>query len=263
MQEAQALKTEANALFTSLQYQDALDKYDTAIHTCPRYLHYDRAVLQSNISACHLKMEQWQDAIKSATDALDGLAKFEREDPRLNPEAADKKEGNPSNEKKDEIPSNEEKKKEEDDEVEEEIISTGASRSAPAPTPPPAPSSTETLKADVQRIRSKALMRRARARSEAGGWQNLAGAEEDYKTLSGMKNLAAADMRIVRAQLRDLPPRIKAAQEKEMGEMWGKLKDLGNGILKPFGLSTDNFQMVKDEKTGGYSMNFNQGGKSS
>jgi hypothetical protein len=40
------------------------------------------------------------------------------------------------------------------------------------------------------------------------------------------------------------------------------MTQLGNGILKPFGLSTDNFQMVKDEKTGGYSMNFNQGGPS-
>lgn len=63
----------------------------------------------------------------------------------------------------------------------------------------------------------------------------------------------------MRSQLRELPPRVKEAQERETAEMWGKLKDLGNGLLKPFGLSTDNFQMVKDEQTGGYSMNFNQG----
>lgn len=73
-----------------------------------------------------------------------------------------------------------------------------------------------------------------------------------------MPNLSAADRRIVEQQLRTLPPRTKAAQEKETGEMMDKLRQLGNGILKPFGLSTNNFQMVKDEKTGGYSMNFNQ-----
>ncbi|KAH6989308.1 hypothetical protein BKA56DRAFT_668462 [Ilyonectria sp. MPI-CAGE-AT-0026] len=254
LEESNTAKAEANAFFSSKQYQDALDKYDDAISSCPKYLLYPRAVIQSNIAACHLKVEQWTDAIKSATEALDGLAKLEREDPRLNPEGKEKE-----GEKGVKAAENEESKsKDDDDGVEEEIISSGASRSAPPP-PSPADEVRTALLADIQRIRSKSLMRRARARSEAGGWQNLAGAEEDYRALAATPSLAAADMRIVRAQLRDLPPRTKAAQEHEMGEMWGKLKTLGNGILKPFGLSTENFQMVKDEQTGGYSMNFQQG----
>lgn len=178
---------------------------------------------------------------------MSSLEKLEQKDPLLNPDG-----------KKEE----EEKKKEQDDDVEEEIVSSGATRAAPAPDS--TDDAVKTLKANIQRIRSKSLMRRARARSEAGGWQNLAGAEEDYKALAAKpESLAPADLRIVRTQLRQLPPRTKAAQEKEMGEMWGKLKDLGNGILKPFGLSTENFNMVKDEKTGGYSMNFQPGGGSS
>lgn len=115
-------------------------------------------------------------------------------------------------------------------------------------------------KDDIQRIRAKALMRRAKAKNELGGWANLQNAEEDYKTLALMPKLPPQDKKIVQQALGSLPQRINTAKEKEVGDMMGKLKELGNGILKPFGLSTDNFNMVQDEKTGGYSMNFNQGG---
>jgi hypothetical protein len=41
-----------------------------------------------------------------------------------------------------------------------------------------------------------------------------------------MPNLSAGDRKIVQQQLVQLPPRTKAAQEKEMGEMMGKLKQV-------------------------------------
>jgi hypothetical protein len=40
--------------------------------------------------------------------------------------------------------------------------------------------------------------------------------------------------------------------------MLGKLKDLGNSLLKNFGFSLDNFKSVKDPATGAYSISFSQ-----
>jgi len=74
-----------------------------------------------------------------------------------------------------------------------------------------------------------------------------------------MKDISTLDRKTVNSELQVLPPRLEEAKHREMEEMMGKLKDLGNGILKPFGLSTTNFNFIKDKNTGGYSMQFNQG----
>lgn len=86
----------------------------------------------------------------------------------------------------------------------------------------------------MERIRYKALMRRARARSEAGGWSNLAGAKEDYEELAKMGNVSPGDRKIVREQLRVLPPRIEEAQNREKAEMFSKLKEVS---LSAFNIS--------------------------
>ncbi|MCJ1265100.1 hypothetical protein MMC22_004975 [Lobaria immixta] len=234
LSESNAQKSQANQLFSTSQYSQAIGEYDKALSSCPNYLDYEIAVLKSNIAACHLKLEDWKSAVDSATAAIESLE-------RLSPEKKAEKKGDAErNGGDDEVVEIEG----DGEEAEKELASLRLS---------------DQRKDDILRIRAKALMRRAKAKSELGGWGNLQGAEEDYKLLSQLPNLPVADKRIVQKALASLPPLINAAKEKEMGDMMGKLKELGNGILKPFGLSTDNFKMTKDEASGGYSMQFNQG----
>ena len=246
-------KSDANTLFTAARYSEAISIYDRALASCPNYLDYEIAVLKSNIAACHLKLEEWKQAVEAANVALDGL---ERLDPLPKKEEHSKAQTASEDRTSD-------KKAPSAQEISDSIFELDDSEDDSA--------ALEKLKlsdarrTDIARIRAKTLLRRARARSSQSGWANLAGAEEDYRLLVTDARLVAilpaSDMKVVKAGLRELPPRISQAKEQEMGEMMGKLKELGNGILKPFGLSTDNFNFVQDEKTGGYSMNFEQGAK--
>lgn len=228
LSESTTEKSHANKAFTSGNYSSAIQGYEKALASCPTYLEYDVAVLRSNIAACHLKLEEWRDAIKSATDALEALD-------RVDPPTMSARSHEGTGDAVEEV----------DDAT--EVRMAALTRSG------------KTVN-DVHRLRTKALLRRAKARREVGDWSSLQGSLEDYQALQKPPHkLSGLDEKAVQAALSELPRRVDDAKNNEVAEMMGKLKQLGNGILKPFGLSTDNFQFTKDEKSGGYSMNFNQG----
>ncbi|KAI5239308.1 putative tetratricopeptide repeat protein 1 [Aureobasidium subglaciale] len=245
--ESNKLKSDANSLFAHGSFEEAVQTYDRALSSCPNYLEYEIAVLHSNISACHVKAEQWKEAIDSATKSIESL---ERIDPLPKPKVAqDASRGKLQTQSAVE---------EIDDETAEKIEALEKSG---------------RTRDDVQKIRVKAFLRRAKARSETGGWAALQGAYEgknfvncydthlthaDYMFLSTIPTLSPLDKKTVQRSMREIGPKLDNAKSQEMAEMMGKLKGLGNSMLKPFGLSTNNFQFVKDENSGGYSMNFNQ-----
>ncbi|KAL8800836.1 MAG: hypothetical protein Q9182_004896 [Xanthomendoza sp. 2 TL-2023] len=235
-------KSAANDLFKTAEYSQAISVYDRALSSVPNYLEYEIAVLKSNIAACHLKLSDWKAAIDEATKSIEALDRLEAVAP--SDQGSDVKDAdgvkNATETKNDggvvELPDDGEDEASALEKIEKN----------------------DRRKEDIKRIRAKALMRRARARSEQGGWGNLQGALEDYNTLLPLSpSLPASDQKIITTALHTLPPRVAAAQKQEMGEMMGKLKELGNGILKPFGLSTDSFKFEKDEKTGGYNIGMN------
>ncbi|KAK5454449.1 hypothetical protein LTS15_006449 [Exophiala xenobiotica] len=274
------LKSQANTQFSKQDYTSAISTYDRALAELPSYLDYEMAVLQSNIAACHLKLEQWKEAVDSCEKGLEGLEREMPTKPKQKAQARTKKSKN----------SNEDKPKDKDATDSTQRPSRGrlnsdtesdSSSSSPVISPekdarededdkvvelpPDADEAASTLaalqlsdarKSDIYRIRTKLLLRRGRARSclEPRTWSNLSAALEDYKTLQQTPEyfnaLPPSDQRTVRQALVSLPPKVSAAKDKEVADMMGKLKHLGNGILKPFGLSTENFKVVQGEGGG-------------
>ncbi len=95
----------------------------------------------------------------------------------------------------------------------------------------------------------KAYLRRAAAHEKL---EEYASAEADFKKVLELDSHNDA----ARSACRRLAPLAEAERERTKEEMMGKLKELGNMCLKPFGLSTSNFQFTQDPNSGGYSMNF-------
>lgn len=238
--ESNSLKGSANQLFGKGSFENAIQTYDRALSSCPNYLDYELAVLRSNVAACHLKLQEWKEAVESAEKGITNLENLEPL-PTLPKPKDSRKEGKDAVEE-----ANGDGVEEVSEEVEERIANLQKSG--------------RTLD-EVRKLQIKLLMRRAKAKAELGTWANLQGADEDYRTLLSptMQGfLSPTDLKSVKEASKVLTPRLIEAKEREMGEMMDKLKGLGNSVLGMFGMSTDNFQFVKDEKSGGYSMNFNQ-----
>lgn len=97
----------------------------------------------------------------------------------------------------------------------------------------------------------KAVLRRAQLYREM---EKLDESLVDYQRVLELdSNILEAREAVLR-----LPDEINERNEKLKTEMMGKLKELGNMVLKPFGLSTNNFNLVQDPNSGGYSINFQQ-----
>ncbi|CAG2164785.1 unnamed protein product [Oppiella nova] len=103
---------------------------------------------------------------------------------------------------------------------------------------------------DLDPIYVKAILRRAQIYRQMDN--KLDDSLKDYERVVELDS-SCAEAVIACNQLRH---EIHERNERLKTEMMSKLKDLGNLVLRPFGLSTDNFKMSQNPETGGYSVNF-------
>jgi hypothetical protein len=145
--ESDTLRKSANNLFTVSDFTGAITGYERALAQLPSYLDFEIAVLRSNITACFLQLKEWKSCIEQADKGLQCLEDYEKEEAES------------------------ETKGQEDRIVEiadDEVVEEGIVEETKA----------RHTKDEVQKIRIKLLLRRAKARVESGGWAALNGAVE-------------------------------------------------------------------------------------
>ncbi|XP_033332746.2 tetratricopeptide repeat domain 1 [Megalopta genalis] len=97
----------------------------------------------------------------------------------------------------------------------------------------------------------KAMIRRGQLYKET---DKLDDALREYKQLNSLHPENAE----WENEVRQLTQLVEERNAKLKAEMLGKLKDFGNMVLKPFGLSTNNFELQKDPNSDSYSVKFNR-----
>lgn len=197
-------KDSANNLFASSAFSDAVSVYDRAISLLPTYLDYQVAVLKSNIAACHLKLQDWNSAVDSATASLECLDRADEDASSQLPAEDRRNDQRESSMTVVELPDDHE----EDAHAMEQLTAC------------------YKRKEDIKRIRTKSLLRRSRARTKLGSWAHLEGAREDLHTLLSLETLPPNDQRTVKLDLQGLAPKIEAAKEHELGDVMDKLKNV-------------------------------------
>lgn len=131
---------------------------------------YEIAILKSNIAACFIKLEDWKAAVDSATEALDRL-----EQTHLLPPSASSSSSSSKGKAKEEKGKD---RNDDDGKIVELTAEGGGGGKREEEEALEALRKKDEKKANVQRIHAKALLRRARAKSELGGWANLQAAHE-------------------------------------------------------------------------------------
>ncbi|KAJ1374699.1 hypothetical protein KIN20_037449 [Parelaphostrongylus tenuis] len=111
---------------------------------------------------------------------------------------------------------------------------------------------TEAIKANVPN--EKALERRAFAFSNIP--ENYQDALQDYEDLK--KQFPHRTQYV--EKIKEMNQKIAERNEQMKSEMLGKLKQLGDVCLRPFGLSTDSFQVTQNPD-GGYNISMKSAGQ--
>ncbi|KAG1666593.1 Tetratricopeptide repeat protein 1 [Nymphon striatum] len=236
--EAQALKDNGNELYKNESFEDAIKKYTEALLICPLSFAKDRSIMYSNRAACRVKLDKKETAITDCTQGeacnVAGTAHLMSNliyKPTLAFSAI--------------------------------AISNFQSSSNLNHQAKPKKkcvfnehwlNNPDYSAVELNPNYTKAFTRRAQLYEQT---EKLDDALADYKKILELEpNNIEANQACMR-----LPQQINERNEKLKTEMMGKLKDLGNLFLRPFGLSTDNFQLNQNQDGGGgYSVNFQNAG---